>query len=101
MARGRWLSPSLGFALLCFALTLLLLVLACSHKRMNAVRIRKESQVYSAEEKRALSMLNFEEKANKEKKLMSDFRKYLQDKGMVEAAGAAAGAAPGAVAATK
>jgi hypothetical protein len=31
--------------------------------------------VYSAEEKRALAMLNFEERANKEKKLMSDFRK--------------------------
>lgn len=50
------------------------------HKRMNAIRIRKENQVYSAEEKRALSLLNFEEKANKEKKLMSDFRKYLQEK---------------------
>ena len=24
------------------------------HKRMNAVRIRKENQIYSAEEKRAL-----------------------------------------------
>jgi len=50
------------------------------HKRMNAIRIRKENQVYSAEEKRALSLLNFEEKANKEKKLMADFRKYLQEK---------------------
>jgi len=47
------------------------------HKRMNAIRIRKENQVYSAEEKRALSLLNMEEKENKEKKLMSDFRKYL------------------------
>ena len=26
------------------------------HRRMNAVRIRKENQVYSAEEKRALAM---------------------------------------------
>jgi len=50
------------------------------HKRMNAIRIRKENQVYSAEEKRALSMLNFEEKAAKEKKLMADLRKYLHDK---------------------
>lgn len=50
------------------------------HKRMTAVRIRKENQVYSAEEKRALSLLNFEEKANKEKKLMADFRRYLLDK---------------------
>jgi len=50
------------------------------HKRMNAIRIRKENQVYSAEEKRALSLLNMEEKENKEKKLMSDFRKYLLEK---------------------
>lgn len=50
------------------------------HKRMNAIRIRKENQVYSAEEKRALSLLNFEERANKEKKLMSDFHRYLLEK---------------------
>uniref|UniRef100_A0A7S2QTG3 NF-kappa-B-activating protein C-terminal domain-containing protein n=1 Tax=Norrisiella sphaerica TaxID=552664 RepID=A0A7S2QTG3_9EUKA len=51
------------------------------HKRMNAIRIRKENQVYSVEEKRALSLLNFEEKAAREKKLMSDFRSFLQQKG--------------------
>ena len=50
------------------------------HKRMNAIRIRKENQVYSAEEKRALAMLNFEEKAGKEKKLMAGFRRYLKEK---------------------
>jgi len=50
------------------------------HKRMNAIRIRKENQVYSAEEMRALSQLNFEEKEAKEKKLMSDFRKLIQEK---------------------
>jgi len=50
------------------------------HKRMNAIRIRKENQVYSAEEKRALSLLNMEEKENKEKKLLADFRKYLIEK---------------------
>jgi len=50
------------------------------HKRMNAIRIRKENQVYSAEEKRALSLLNFEERANKEKKLMADFHRYLLEK---------------------
>ncbi|GLD93297.1 hypothetical protein PINS_up001889 [Pythium insidiosum] len=32
------------------------------HKRMNAVRLRKENQVYTAEEKRALALINFEEK---------------------------------------
>jgi hypothetical protein len=30
------------------------------HSRMNAVRIRKENQIYSAEEKAALAMFNFE-----------------------------------------
>eukprot|EP00466_Bigelowiella_natans_P014597 jgi/Bigna1/46273/estExt_Genewise1.C_30212 len=50
------------------------------HKRMNAIRIRKENQVYSVEEKRALSMLNFEEKAAREKKLMADFRTFLTKK---------------------
>jgi len=50
------------------------------HKRMNAIRIRKENQVYSAEEKRALSLLNFEERSNKEKKLMADFHRYLHEK---------------------
>ncbi|KAF9604953.1 hypothetical protein IFM89_011646 [Coptis chinensis] len=33
------------------------------HQRMNAIRIRKENQVYSAEDKRALAMFNYEEKA--------------------------------------
>lgn len=47
---------------------------------MNAIRIRKESQIYSAEEKRALAMLNFEEQRNKEKRLMADFRKFIQQK---------------------
>ena len=46
--------------------TLLCLVVACRyvmsgsrHKKMNAIRIRKENQVYSAEEKRALALFNF------------------------------------------
>jgi hypothetical protein len=30
------------------------------HSRMNAIRIRKENQIYSAEEKAALAMFNFE-----------------------------------------
>lgn len=33
------------------------------HSRMNAVRIRKENQIYSAEEKAALAMFNFEVRA--------------------------------------
>ncbi|MES1920062.1 hypothetical protein MHBO_001785 [Bonamia ostreae] len=50
------------------------------HKRMNAIRIRKENQVYSAEEKKALSVINFEEKTQKEKKVMADMRRFLKSR---------------------
>lgn len=50
------------------------------HKRMNAIRIRKENQIYSAEEKRALTMLNFEEKLTKEQKLLAAYQKMLNEK---------------------
>jgi len=50
------------------------------HRRMNAVRIRKENQVYSAEEKRALAMYNFEEKANRESMLVGELREMLEKK---------------------
>ncbi|KAG9299550.1 hypothetical protein G9A89_020721 [Geosiphon pyriformis] len=50
------------------------------HRRMNAVRIRKENQVISAEEKRALMLFNQEEKAKKENKIISDFRELVSDK---------------------
>jgi hypothetical protein len=49
------------------------------HKRMNAVRLRKENQVYSAEEKRALALITFEERQQKENKVVSDFREMLVD----------------------
>ncbi|CAI9755335.1 unnamed protein product [Fraxinus pennsylvanica] len=42
------------------------------HQRMNAIRIRKENQVYSAEDKRALAMFNHEEKSKREQKVMAD-----------------------------
>merc|ERR1711953_323903 len=48
------------------------------HRRMNAGRIRKENQVYSAEEKRALAMYNFEEKANRESTLVGELREMLE-----------------------
>ena len=48
------------------------------HQRMNAVRLRKENQVYSAEEKRALAMITFEEKQQKENKVVGDFRAMLK-----------------------
>jgi len=44
------------------------------HTRMNAVRLRKENQVYSAEEKRALALITFEERQQKENKIIGDFR---------------------------
>ena len=50
------------------------------HKRMNAVRIRKENQIYSAEEKRALAMFNYEEKQKRENQILADFRTLVQTK---------------------
>lgn len=53
------------------------------HRRMNAVRIRKENQVYSAEEQRALAMYNYEERANREAQLISDLKELLSKKKQV------------------
>ena len=50
------------------------------HKRMNAIRLRKENQVYSAEEQRALAMLNLEERTKREEKIIAEFRQLLQSK---------------------
>ena len=44
------------------------------HARMNAVRMRKEAQIYSAEEKAALAALNKEERAAKEQRVLDDMR---------------------------
>lgn len=49
------------------------------HKVMNAVRLRKENQVYSAEEKRALALISLEEKQQRENKVIADFRQTLQN----------------------
>ncbi|PWA90653.1 hypothetical protein CTI12_AA096840 [Artemisia annua] len=48
------------------------------HQRMNAIRIRKENQVYSAEDKRALAMFNYEEKPKRDQKVMSDLQRLVQ-----------------------
>ena len=50
------------------------------HARMNAVRIRKENQVYSAEEQRALALITLEENQQKEAVLLNDFRTMLKEK---------------------
>jgi len=50
------------------------------HSRMNAVRIRKENQVYTAEEKAALAMYNFEEQKRKETEVLENFKKLVESK---------------------
>ena len=50
------------------------------HKRMESVRLRKENQIYSAEEKRALAMFNYEEKQKRESQILADFRSLVQTK---------------------
>ena len=96
------------------------------HKRMTAVRLRKENQVYSAgmgrregrvvpwlsrgpshftpalltphspssnaEEKRALALVNFEESAARESRLMAEFRAMVAAKAAPQAEAAAADA---------
>ena len=49
------------------------------HSRMNAIRIRKENQVYSAEEKAGLAMINFEEKAAKEQQVMKSMQQLVKE----------------------
>ena len=48
------------------------------HRRMEAVRLRKEGQIYSADEKRALMTFNHEERSKREKKILSQFRQLVQ-----------------------
>lgn len=48
------------------------------HARMNAVRLRKENQVFSQEEKRALALIAFEENQQKEQKVMAEMREMLE-----------------------
>jgi hypothetical protein len=50
------------------------------HRRMEAVRVRKESQIYSAEEKRLLVMLDREERAKKHQKLQSYLNQIIEAK---------------------
>ena len=49
------------------------------HKRMNAVRMRKENQVISAEEKRAILKLQKEEKERREAILREEFKQLVDD----------------------
>ncbi|CAD6564160.1 MAG: hypothetical protein TREMPRED_003898 [Tremellales sp. Tagirdzhanova-0007] len=49
------------------------------HRRMNAVRMRKENQVINAEEKRAILNLQREEKQKKEGMIISQFRQMMDE----------------------
>lgn len=50
------------------------------HRRMNAVRLRKENQVISAEEKRGILKLQKEERGRREELLREEFKELMQDK---------------------
>ncbi|ORY67962.1 ras-induced vulval development antagonist-domain-containing protein [Leucosporidium creatinivorum] len=50
------------------------------HRRMNAVRVRKENQVISAEEKRGILKLQAEEKAKRENQIVASFREMVDQK---------------------
>lgn len=50
------------------------------HRRMEAVRIRKENQIYSADEKRALAMFSKEERSKRENIILSQFREMVNSK---------------------
>lgn len=50
------------------------------HRRMEAVRLRKESQIYSADEKRALANLDREERSKKNQRTASYFMQLIEAK---------------------
>lgn len=50
------------------------------HRRMEAVRLRKENQIYSADEKRALAKFNHEVRSKREDQLMTQFRELIRTK---------------------
>lgn len=50
------------------------------HRRMEAVRIRKENQIYTADEKRALAMFSREERMKRETKILGQFKEMVQMK---------------------
>ncbi|KDN45663.1 hypothetical protein RSAG8_04747, partial [Rhizoctonia solani AG-8 WAC10335] len=50
------------------------------HRRMNAVRMRKENQVISAEEKRGILKMQREEREKRESMIIGGFKEILEDK---------------------
>lgn len=64
--------------------------------RMEAVRLRKENQVYSAEERAALARFSYEQRAEREARVLTEFRALIERKvggGAGEGAGGDAGGA--------
>lgn len=47
---------------------------------MEAVRLRKENQIYSADEKRALAMFSKEERTKRENRILTQFRDMIDTK---------------------
>jgi len=50
------------------------------HRRMEAVRLRKENQIYTADEKRALAVFSREERNKRETKILGQFRTMVNKK---------------------
>jgi len=50
------------------------------NRRMEAVRMRKENQIYSVEERAALAQFNFAEKQEREKNMLNEFRRLVNKK---------------------
>ncbi|XP_072483122.1 NF-kappa-B-activating protein isoform X2 [Notamacropus eugenii] len=50
------------------------------HRRMEAVRLRKENQIYSADEKQILTSFNKEERRRRESKILASFREMIYRK---------------------
>ncbi len=44
---------------------------------MEAVRLRKENQIYSADEKRALANFNHAERTKREQKILKQFKELI------------------------
>lgn len=47
---------------------------------MEAVRMRKENQIYSADEKRALAQFNHAERTKRENKILTQFKEIVHKK---------------------
>ncbi|KAA0192266.1 hypothetical protein HAZT_HAZT006501 [Hyalella azteca] len=63
---------------------------------MEAVRLRKENQIYSADEKRALALFSREERAKRESKILTQFRDIeREEEGVGELGGGGRGGTKG------